>query len=684
MGISHSLKKKGLEDVEVNFSLGTVRFKPNENLREEDVRKAVRELGYQLPDEREASSGGQNTRTAIERQLILSIIFTLPLFSAMFLPWDLLHHPYVQLALATPVYVLGMRHFGRSAWGSLKGGVPNMDVLVTLGSTAAFGYSLTGTILQLGPDYQFYETAATIITLILVGNVIEHRSVKKTTAAIDALTQLQAPSAKRLDEQGRVQSVPIDEVMVADTLLVNSGDTIPVDGEILEGRGSVDESMISGESVPLEKQSGDGVTGGTLLQDGNIKMMVTAVGSGTVLSKLIELVRQAQAQQPKIQRLGDRVSAIFVPSIIVIAVLTYVVSVWGLELDTRTSLLRAIAVLVIACPCAMGLATPTAVMVGIGRGARSGVLVKSGSALETLSNSRHVVFDKTGTLTTGSFRIKSLSLYNGEREETIKGVVAALEQRSSHPIARSLVAALEKESLVYPEMKEVYETRGQGMEGTDAHGRHWKLGSSKMLHGNEVPAGPSLFLMRDDQLMAGIEIEDEMRPHAREAVQYFNKAGLQTHLLSGDTEDKCRRLAAELGIQSVTARQTPEQKLEHIDQWSQDGGVVMVGDGINDGPSLSRADIGISLGGASDVAVHSADIVLMRNDLSKLANAHGLSRHTLMTIKQNLFWAFAYNIVAIPMAAAGFLSPMVAALSMAFSDVMVIGNSLRLRYKKLH
>jgi Cu+-exporting ATPase len=601
----------------------------------------------------------------------------------MFLPFEWLRHPYVQLGLALPVYGLGMRHFGGSAWSSLKTGIPNMDVLVTLGSTAAFFYSLTGTVMALGPDYLFYETAATIITLILAGNVLEHRSVKRTSAAIDALANLQPDKSKRLTPEGEVERVPVDEVQVADTLVVNTGDTIPTDGEVLEGRGWVDESMLTGESEPLEKRNGAKVTGGTLLQDGNLTMMVTAVGQQTVLSKLIELVRRAQSHQPHIQRLGDKVSAYFVPAIVVIALGTFGVSWFVLEVGLQAALLRSIAVLVIACPCAMGLATPTAVMVGLGRAARQGILIKSGRSLEQWVQARHIVFDKTGTLTTGAFKLRGIALYNGAGEAEIRGVVKALEQRSSHPIARSLTQAIDERP--EGEWQEVTESKGLGMQGVDAQGRRWQLGSGRVLSGAEQGEMPqhALYVTRDGELVAGIDLDDEERTDAQAAVAFFNQIGVQTHLLSGDSREKCQRTADRLGIKSVHAEQKPEEKLRFIEQCSADGGVAMVGDGINDGPSLSRADVGVSLGGGTDVAVQSADVVLMQDELSRLPEAFRMSRHTLMTIKQNLFWAFAYNIVAIPLAAAGYLNPMVAALSMAFSDVMVIGNSLRLRYKKL-
>ena len=682
MGISHSLKKQGLNNVEVNFSLGTVRFPPDEDLTEEEVRRTIRQLGYVLSDEKPADGKNQGNGLSLNRMLLISALLTLPLFSSMFLPWALLQNPYVQLVLAGPVYLMGLFHFGKSAWGSLKNGVPNMDVLVTLGSTAAFGYSLTGTVLALGPEYQFYETAATIITLILLGNYIEHRSIKRTTAAIDALQDLQVKQAKRLNADGNVQQTPVDELMVADTVLVNTGDTVPVDGEVMEGQASVDESMLSGESIPVDKSGGDNITGGTLLQEGNVKMMVTAVGTQTVLSKLIDLVRQAQAQQPRIQRLGDKVSAVFVPAIVGIALITFLVSLLGLSLPLRESLLRGIAVLVVACPCAMGLATPTAVMVGIGRGARQGILIKSGQALERMATARHIVFDKTGTLTTGEFQLKNISLYDGEDAARVRSIVATLEQRSSHPIAQSLSKALS--DAPSETLEAVEEAKGRGMEGRDQKGHNWMLGSARILANAPSHTQHALYLTRDKALMAGIDIEDEARPDAASAVSYFNQQGLNTHLLSGDTEEKCRQLARQLQLQSVNAQQSPEQKLRKIEALSSEGGVVMVGDGINDGPSLSRADVGVSLKGGSDVAVQSADVVLMKNELGKLEMAHWLSKHTLLTIKQNLFWAFAYNIVAIPLAATGYLNPMVAALSMAFSDVMVIGNSIRLRYKQKH
>ena len=556
-----------------------------------------------------------------------------------------------------------------------------MDVLIFVGSSSAFIYSLIGTIQHLGENYLFYETGATIITLVLLGNVFEKRSVNQTTSAVKDLVKIQQVDARRL-VNGTVEVINAQEIRPGDTLLVNEGDKIPVDGEVLSGDASVDESMLTGESTPVEKAKYDKVIGGTIVQHGNIHMLATKVGSNTVLSQIIELMKKAQGAKPPVQKLGDRVAAIFVPVVIGIALLTFALSYWAFGISFQNALMHAIAVLVISCPCAMGLATPTAVMVGLGRAAKNGILIKGGDTIEAVANAKYVVFDKTGTLTTGKFKIQEIKAEAAEMEK-VRGIILSIEERSSHPIAQSLVNELKTLPLQKVILKSVSEEKGLGMRAEDVEGNHYFLGSG--LKKDEAAKGSdfNLFLYQNQKLLAQISVEDEIKPEAKGLIAQLKKMGIIPVLLSGDRKSKCLQVAEALGIEKVHYEQLPEQKLSVIDLYKQKGTTIMIGDGINDAPALTQADVGVSMNDASQVAIQSARVVLLNTDLHSVVKFLQVSKHTLITIKQNLFWAFAYNVIAIPIAAVGLLNPMVGAFAMAFSDVVVIGNSLRLKKKKI-
>ena len=680
LGVRKHLEKAGLESVDVNFVNGEAFFENPGKIDITGIRRGIHDLGYEVVDEDDRDEEKENKRPdrTLERYFLFSLIFTLPLMAHMVVPKDFfLNDPLLQIALSTPVYALGFWYFGRSAWNSVKIGVPNMDVLIFIGSTAAFGYSLYGTLTNWGTDtvhqYMFFETAAAIITLVLLGNLIEKRSVRKTTDAIDSLQKLQKKEALAWSN-GEWKSEPVKGLQPGDKVLVRSGEKIPVDGEISSGDGNVDESMITGESEPIFKSPGMEVLSGTLLLDGSTEIKVVRPLSETVLSSIIEMVRQAQRDQPTIQKLGDRVSAVFVPVVLAISLATFVISFRILGVGIEASIMRAIAVLVISCPCAMGLATPTAVMVGIGRAAKKGILIKGGSTLEELAKVETVVFDKTGTLTTGSFRVKRIEAY-GMGERDLQSIVLGLERHSKHPIAESLVKAWSEDVIPYS-FEKVNELKGKGIEGQDDHGQTFFVGIGS--------DHSDLCVKRNDEVIGVIDIEDDWKAGVPELIRWLNDQQIRTIILSGDNERKCRRLAERVGIDEFYSRQNPAEKIKHIRMWSKKERVVMVGDGINDAPALTQAHVGISLGKASDVAIHSAEVVLLSDsDLNLVKSAIQLSKQTLKTIQQNLFWAFFYNVLAIPVAAAGLLSPMVAALSMAFSDVIVIGNSLRLRIKSL-
>ena len=684
LGIKKQLEKKGMEEVSVNFSTGEASYLNTPKISLEEVTANINTLGFKVVDEIVEEEG----LSLIEKKFYFSLIFTIPLFLHMFFGHDfILNNVWVQLALCTPVFLVGLSHFGKSAFGSLKTGVPNMDVLIVIGISSAFGYSLYGTMAYLGMpeahNFLFYETAATITTLVLLGNVLEHRSVKQTTTAIKELNQLQKTEAKRLLPNGEIELVDYNDLREGDVLQFNTGDKVAVDGEIIWGDAIINEAMISGESKPLSKTITHKVIGGTIIEDGSIRIKTEKVGNDTVLSKIIELVKNAQQDQPNIQKLGDKVSGVFVPVVIGIASLTFIITYFVLDYALQQSMMQSIAVLVISCPCAMGLATPTAVMVGIGRAAKKGILIKGGSTLEQFAVAKNIVFDKTGTLTTGNFIIEKTKLYALVSEQELKNILLSLEQHSSHPIAKSIVNHLKADATPF-ELVDVKEIKGRGLEAKDAAGNQYQLGSYRLVEGFFDVEEHSIYILKNKGLIAGVDIQDELKENVAATITLLNQQKLNTVMLSGDSEEKCSALAAEIGIKTVYSQQLPDEKLSKIDALQKISPAVMVGDGINDAPALAKASVGISLSNATQIAVQTAQIVLLNDkDLSQVYEAYLISKHTLKTIKQNLFWAFAYNIVAIPIAAFGFLNPMVAALAMAFSDVIVIGNSIRLKRKKL-
>lgn len=683
--LNRFLERKGLEGVYVNFQTKEVRYQQGQaDIGLEEIKSGIHKLGFTVVDE----TGTQpKAWWTLERKLLISALFTFPLLMHHLLMMAGVHLPafdnyWIQFAVCLPPFLIGFWHFGRSAISSLRGGVPNMDVLIFIGSTAAFGYSLVGTLLW-ESAYIFYETSATIITLVLLGNWMEHRAVAQTTSAIGELTQLQVEQARKIMPSGALVTLKRDEVQVGDRLQVNEGDKVPLDGFILEGEVAVDESMLTGESLPVEKQAGDRVIGASVLVGGSMKMEVTAAGRDTVLSQMIELVKTAQEDKPDIQRLADRISAVFVPVVLGISLLTLLIGHFAFGLAFGQALMNAIAVLVISCPCAMGLATPTAVMVGVGRLARNGILVKGGQTLEVFAGIKKVVFDKTGTLTSGDFRIKHID-YHGTEEARANALIYKMEQHSSHPIAQSLLREMADRvnGLDLP-LEQVEEQKGKGMTASDGQGNAFRLGSQRML---PVPAQGrpgELYLLENDQLLATISLSDDIKPDAAGLIRYLKQRNIKPVLLSGDQQEKTKAVADELGIAEYYGEQLPEQKLQRIEQLSKETPTAMVGDGINDAPALAKATVGISLSNASQAAIQSAQIILLNGQLDYLKRALGISEHTLLTIKQNLFWAFSYNLVAIPIAAMGFLNPMWGALFMAFSDVIVIGNSIRLRYKRI-
>jgi Cu+-exporting ATPase len=684
------LENQGNLNVKVNPIDGDVSFDMAATSNSTQLIKGIHSLGYAVADDGKGST--EKVRKPWLHNHLRRFLFCLPFTAILMLhmlhqwiPMHWLMNPWVQLGLCLPVFIVGMDYFGRSAIKSLRNGIPNMNVLVALGATAAFVYSLLGAVNGWGADYLFFETTATIITLVFLGNYMEDASVESTQRALKSLAKSQKVMANMIAYDGDHQEhiFPMENTLLkeGDLVLVRTGEQVPIDCKILWGEAEVNESIITGESIPVPKVAKDNLIGGSVLASGTVKAQVTATGDQTVLSRILKLVKQAQGEKPPVQQLADKISAIFVPVVIGIALLTLVGN-WYFLHDFSMALKRSIAVLVIACPCAMGLATPAAIAVGLGRGARNGVLFRNATSLELFKSIRQIVFDKTGTLTTGSFTISAFGMSDPTmREEEFKRIVYSLEKYSTHPLAKAIAANWKSK----PEIrwKNIEEIKGLGMTGTDKDGNSYKAVSYRGAAHATDQQQHNVYILHNDQLIGWIDLEDELRPEAAQVVQYFKDRGVKTILLSGDKKEKTEQLGAALGIDQVLSEQTPEQKLAHIEALSLQAPTAMVGDGVNDAPALAKATIGISMSDASQLALQTAQVVLMNHGLKQLPMAMGLGKHTYLTIKQNLFWAFFYNIAAIPIAALGFLQPGLAALAMGLSDVFLAINSGRLFFKKV-
>ncbi|MFI5131143.1 MAG: heavy metal translocating P-type ATPase, partial [Chitinophagales bacterium] len=653
--IRRYLEKEGMKDVKVNFATGDVSFDMNGNATTSKLSKGIASLGYSVASEQLARPKKKPFLSTHLQRFFFCLPFTLLLMLHM-IPGLHIHwlmKPWVQLSLTLPVYIVGMSFFGRSAWKSLRNGLPNMNVLIAVGATASFVYSLYGTLTGQAADYMFYETTATILTLVFLGNYMEDASVHSTQRALNKLAKTQKVMANMIafDDQHREQihMVANTELRTGDLVLIKTGEQVPADCKILWGEVDVNESVLTGESVPVHKTKKDILIGGSIVQDGTVKAQVTAAGNDTVLAGILNLVKRAQGEKPPVQLLADKISAVFVPVVLGIATLTLVVN-WIIIGDFTSSLMRSIAVLVIACPCAMGLATPAAIAVGLGRGAKTGILFRNATSLELFKDIRQVVFDKTGTLTTGQFVISNWQLANkGITEEEFKRIVYSIEKYSNHPIAKNITAEwISKAEISW---KKVEEIKGLGMKAEDNEGNVYQAGSYKIAEIFTQDDQHSVYIVRNEELIGWIDVEDEIRPEAKTVIAYLHSKNIRTILLSGDRFKKTKQLGDQLGIDEVIAEQTPEQKLNKIAELNATTPTAMVGDGINDAPALAKATIGISMSDASHIAMQTASVVLMNNGLKNLPTALGLGKHTYLTIKQNLFWAFAYNIVAIPVAA---------------------------------
>jgi len=693
------LEKEGLNDVKVNAIGGEVSFELNGKRTREEIAKGIETLGYSVAGE----SQTQTRRKKILSTSLERFWFCFPFTALIMLNMlpgvhiNFLMNPWVQLVLCLPVYIVGMSFFGKSAVKSLRNGMPNMNVLIALGATAAFVYSLYGTLIGQAEHYMFYETAAAILTLVFLGNYLEDASLHSTQRALNSLAKSQKVMANMIayDNEHHEHVFPVDnsQLKVGDLVLIKSGEQVPMDCKILWGDAHVNEAIVTGESAPVHKYAKDKLVGGSVLQDGTVKAQVTAVGGDTVLSGIINLVKQAQGDKPPVQQLADKISAIFVPVVIGIAVVTLGVN-WIVIGKFTDALMRSIAVLVIACPCAMGLATPAAIAVGLGRGAKSGILFRNATSLELFKDIRQVVFDKTGTLTTGEFEIAGYTVSNTMAVQTdlgtslddpsnqdFKKLVYSLEKYSGHPMAKAITKEWKGNSEI--SWSKIEEMKGLGMRAIDRQGNKFFAGSYKLAENLTHDDQHSMYVIENGKLVGWVDVRDEIRPEAKQVVNYLHSRKIKTFLLSGDRLEKCEQLAKELGIDDVIAEQTPEQKLKKIAELNALSPTAMIGDGINDAPALAQATVGVSMSEASQIAMQTAQVVLMGSGLKNLPTALGLGRHTYLTIKQNLFWAFFYNIIAIPIAAFGFLTPTFGALVMGLSDVVLAVNSVRLFVKKV-
>jgi P-type Cu+ transporter len=686
--ISRYLEKQGLKNVKVNFGTGDVSFDSETTPDEKKISAGIASLGYTVADLRVDTCRNKVwymhlLATPFRRFLFclpFAVLLNLHMIASIPLPW--LHDPRVQLALTLPVFLIGMRYFGRSAWKGIRNGIPNMNVLITIGATAALLYSIYGFFADQPMNFMFYDTTATIITLVFLGNWLEDASVASTQRALNKLARSQKVMANMIgfDEEFKEHIHPIEntQLRVGDLILIRSGEQVPMDCKILWGEVQVDESIITGESMPVQRSMKGILIGGSTILDGSVKAQVTAIGEQTVLSGIIRLMKQAQGEKPPVQQLADRISAVFVPVVLGIALLTLFIN-WVILKEFTPSLMRSIAVLVIACPCAMGLATPAAIAVGLGRAAREGILFRNATSLELFKGIRQVVFDKTGTLTTGQFVISGF--HTTIDEQAFKNIVCSLEKYSNHPLARSIVSAWR--SKVEVRWKNIEEIKGAGVSAEDKEGNRYRAGSYKIAGSNTQDALHNIYVTLNEKLIGWIDLKDEVRPEASSVIHYLHKQRIKTILLSGDTQAKAKLVGEELGIDTVIAEQSPEEKLNRIVELNKESPVAMVGDGINDAPALAKATIGISVSDASHLAMQSAQVVLINNGLKNLPEALGLGKHTFLTIKQNLVWAFLYNVIAIPVAALGFLHPGISALAMGFSDVILAVNSGRLFVKKV-
>ncbi|SDS63591.1 heavy metal translocating P-type ATPase [Pseudomonas prosekii] len=698
--VERALRKvPGVSSVSVNLANERAHLELLGHIDPQILIAAVTKAGYSasLFEVDHPATDDQQQRLHRERLvLIMAIALALPLVLPMLLQPFGMHWmlpAWAQFALATPVQFIFGARFYVAAWKAVRAGAGNMDLLVALGTSAGYGLSLYEWATAAGRmPHLYFEASAVVIALVLLGKYLESRAKRQTASAIRALEALRPERAIQVID-GREQDVAISALRLNDLVMVKPGERFPVDGEVVEGQSHADEALISGESLPVPKQPGDKVTGGAINGEGRLLVRTLALGAETVLARIIRLVEDAQAAKAPIQKLVDKVSQVFVPTVLLIALAT-LLGWWLYGAPIETALINAVAVLVIACPCALGLATPTAIMAGTGVAARYGILIKDAEALERAHEVSAVVFDKTGTLTSGAPRIAHLTALDGD-EAALLQIAGALQRGSEHPLAKAVLDACAERNLHVADVSDSQSLTGRGIAGTLA-GRRLALGNRRLLEETTLSAGPLadaasawetegrtlswLIEQSPEPRVLGLfAFGDTLKPGALQAVQQLTARHISSHLLTGDNRGSAKVVAEALGITDVHAEVLPADKAATVAELKKTGVVAMVGDGINDAPALAAADIGIAMGGGTDVAMHAAGITLMRGDPRLVPAALEISRKTYAKIRQNLFWAFVYNLIGIPLAAFGFLNPVLAGAAMALSSVSVVSNALLLK-----
>ncbi|MFH0752151.1 MAG: heavy metal translocating P-type ATPase [archaeon] len=697
-------KKDGVSNAAVNLTTNraTVTFDPKK-LKEADILKTIDAGGYKssliegnLTFDKEAKKRKEELGM-YKKKFYFSLAFAVPVFLIgmvfMWLSIIVPYKDYILWVLATPVQFVAGWTFYRGAWDSLKNKTASMDTLVALGTSAAYFYSVYLVLLAPGTG-QYFEASAILITVILLGELLEAIAKGKTSEAIGKLMKL-SPKVATVIRNGKAVKVPVDEVKVGDIILVKPGEKIPVDGVIIEGNSSVDESMVTGESIPVEKKKGDKVIGATINKHGSFKFRAEKVGVDTTLAHIIRLIEDAQSNKAPIQRFADVVSAYFVPIVILIAISTFTMWFFVAGREFSFALLASVAVLVIACPCALGLATPTAIMVGTGKGAKKGILIKGGDSLETAHKLKYVIFDKTGTLTKGVPSVTDVVPVSGTEKDLLM-LAASVEQDSEHSLAEAIVKEAKIKRLRLKKVSDFKAVPGYGVVAKIGSKRYF-FGNEKFMVKNKIKVskelvtrvhnlesdGKTVMILGTDKVLGTIAVADTIKDTSAEAVKRLQKLKIFVYMITGDNKRTADAIARQAGVNHVFAEVLPEDKAKYVKRLQKKGKVAMVGDGINDAPALAQADIGIAMGSGTDVAMEAGNIVLMRNDLLDVPKAIKLSRMTMSKIKQNLFWALFYNSLGIPIAALGFLNPMLAGVAMALSSVSVVSNSLLLKIKKL-
>jgi Cu+-exporting ATPase len=692
-------KVAGVKSVSVNLANERAHLELLGQIDPQTLIAAVAKAGYSASvwEVEHRPTDNQQQRLHRERlSLIIAIALALPLVLPMLLQPFGVHWmlpAWAQFALATPVQFIFGARFYVAAWKAVRAGAGNMDLLVALGTSAGYGLSLYEWATAAGRmPHLYFEASAVVIALVLLGKYLESRAKRQTASAIRALEALRPERAIRVID-GHEQEVAISALRLNDLVMVKPGERFPVDGEVIEGQSHADEALISGESLPVPKQPGDKVTGGAINGEGRLLVRTQALGAETVLARIIRLVEDAQAAKAPIQKLVDKVSQVFVPTVLLIALAT-LIGWWLYGAPMEIALINAVAVLVIACPCALGLATPTAIMAGTGVAARYGILIKDAEALERAHEVSAVVFDKTGTLTSGTPRIAHLSAIDGDEARLLQ-LAGALQRGSEHPLAKAVLDACAERGLKVADVSDSQSLTGRGIAG-NLEGRRLALGNRRLLEDSGLNAGPladsatawekegrtlSWLIEQspEPQVLGLFAFGDTLKPGALQAVQQLRARNISSHLLTGDNRGSAKVVAEALGIHDVHAEVLPADKAATVAALKQTGVVAMVGDGINDAPALASADIGIAMGGGTDVAMHAAGITLMRGDPRLVPAALEISRKTYAKIRQNLFWAFVYNLIGIPLAAFGFLNPVLAGAAMALSSVSVVSNALLLK-----